>query len=247
LDTLEYIDQYFTSVPSAEHKTAFESKITSDPAFAEEVAFYLTAKQLSKEQQQTSQKERFKELYRQYQQNNSNTAPRKTFLQKSWPYLAAAAIITAIVFGINVFFSAGTPEQLADQYVREKFQTLAVTMGSQEDSIQTGLRLYNDGKPAEALVQFETIVNRDNSSFEAKKYAGIVSLRLKNYDKAISYFTRMENDANIYANPGKFYHGITLLERRLPGDKEEAKKIMEQVVQNGLEGKETAQLLLNKW
>ena len=84
--------------------------------------------------------------------------------------------------------------------------------------------------------------------YEAKKYAGIVSLRLKDYDKAINYFSLLENYTNLYANPGKFFHAIALLKRNKPGDKEQAKALMEQVVQNNLDGKEDAQKLLNnKW
>ena len=121
------------------------------------------------------------------------------------------------------------------------------TRGIKENSIENGLRLYNEGKSVEALQQFEGIAAGDTSSYEAKKYAGIVSLRLKDYDKAINYFSLLENYTNLYANPGKFYHAIALLKRNKPGDKERAKALLEQVVQHNLDGKEDAQKLLNKW
>jgi len=245
LDTITYIDDYFTSDPSLESKQEFENKINSDPAFAEEVAFYLSAKQLSKEVAEEDKKKRFRELY-EYHKEGQVALEHKPFILRLWPYLAAAAIIAALVVGVSIFKS-GSPRQLAEQYIQDHFKTLAVTMGNKENSIENGLRLYNEGKSVEALQQFEGIAATDSSSYEAKKYAGIVSLRLKDYDKAINYFSLLENYTNLYANPGKFYHAITLLKRNKPGDKEQAKALMEQVVQNNLDGKEDAQKLLNKW
>jgi len=75
-----------------------------------------------------------------------------------------------------------------------------------------------------------------------RKMAGIVSLRLGDYDKAIDHFTRLEK-LTFYSNPGKFYHAIALIKRNSSGDIEIAKQLLKQVVERDLEGKETAQ----KW
>jgi len=246
LDTLLYIDTYFSTEPSPGTKEEFEKRITEDPAFAEEVAFYLSAKQAATEQLTEEKNERFKDVYAHYKKTNKTTI-QKPVIRKLWPYIAAAAIITGIIFGRAVFFTAASPEQLADKYIKDNFQTLGVTMSSKEDSLQTGLRLFNDGKLNEALTQFESIANRDTSSPEAKKYAGIVSLRLQRYDKAITYFTQLGNTIQLYANPGKLYQALTLLKRNQPGDKQAAKVLLQQVVQFDLEGKETAKELLDKW
>ena len=87
----------------------------------------------------------------------------------------------------------------------------------------------------------------DTIFIEAKKYAGIVSLRLGKYDKAINYFLQLENFPRLHANPEKFYRALTLLKRNLGDDKKEAKKLLEQVVENDLEGKESAKKILDKW
>jgi tetratricopeptide (TPR) repeat protein len=246
LDTLDYIDQYFSSGHSPGNKEAFEKRMTDDPAFAEEVAFYLTTKQIAGEQQENERRERFKELYRQYQQDNNLRIRRKTYLQKSWPWLAAAAVIAIIVFGSVFYFNTASPRQLADKFVQERFENLGVIMGGKQDSLQTGLRLYNEGKLEEALQQFEIMADRDSSSVGAKKYAGIVSLRLKEYDKALQYFSQLEK-IPLYANPGTFYRALTLLERNQPGDKQQAKTALQQVVENRLEEEKTAAEWLSKW
>ncbi|MCW3117477.1 MAG: hypothetical protein JWM28_1559 [Chitinophagaceae bacterium] len=245
MDNLDYMDSYFNSEASLAKKVEFEKKIAEDPAFAEELAFYLSVKQLAREQSE-EKKKRFKELYEQYKQEGHSTR-QITLVRKFWPYLAAAAIIAGIFFGMHVFFKPASPQQLADKYVQEHFQTLGVTMGDKEDSLQAGLRWYNEGRLNEALVQFESIANRDASSFEAKKYLGIVYLRLEQYDKAISCFLQLEKYTQLYANPGKLYLALTLLKRNQPGDKQQAKDLLQQVLQFDLEGKETAKQLLNKW
>jgi len=229
--------------PSADMRKEFEKKLAEDKEFAEEVAFYLSAKDVIGEEALIEKKERFKKLYEDYK--NANAAkPQKSIVRKLWPYLAAAAIIAGVIIGRNMFFQPST-EQLADNYIKDNFQTLSVTMSAKRDSLQTGIGLFNEGKRVEALQQFESMIKNDSSSVEAIKYAGIVSLQLQDYDKAIDYFTRLGN-YQLYANPGKFYLSITLLKRHHPGDTQQAKLLLQQVLQNDLEGKETAKLLLDK-
>ena len=96
------------------------------------------------------------------------------------------------------------------------------------------------------MQQFEKIINADTANFDAKKNAGIVSLQLKNYDKALAYFTQIENDPR-FSNPAKLYKALTLMERNNAGDKEQAKELLQQIIQNNLDGKETAQQWFGKW
>jgi tetratricopeptide (TPR) repeat protein len=119
-------------------------------------------------------------------------------------------------------------------------------MSSRADSMQMGLKLYNEGKFPEALQQFETIIQSDTANFTAKKYAGIVSLRLREYDKALLYFKQLETYTDLYANPALFYQALTLMERNRTDDAAKAKQLLEQVVQNDLEGKEVAEEWLKK-
>ena len=79
-----------------------------------------------------------------------------------------------------------------------------------------------------------------------KKYAGIVALRLGEYDKAINHFVQLESYTHLYSNPGKFYHSLTLMKRDLPGDAERAKQLLNDVVQNHLEGNKDAEIWLKK-
>jgi tetratricopeptide (TPR) repeat protein len=244
LDNLEYIETYFNEELSMERKKEFEQRIITDPMFAEEVAFYLSSKQVAAAEMRR-EREKFKEIYQQHKQDNRINRSQPSLLRKLLPWAAVAAILAGIIFGWNTWFKPVSPNMLADKYMQENFQTLSVKMSSKQDSLQTGLGLYNEGRLEEALKQFENILLKDTSSVDAKKYAGIVSLRLGQYDKAINYFSQVEN-TRLYANPGKFYHALTLMKRNYTDDKQKAKLLLNQVVQNNLEEKETAKYWLRK-
>ena len=89
----------------------------------------------------------------------------------------------------------------------------------------------------------ENILKRDPENAEAKKIAGIVSLKQQNYDKAIDYFHELGEQKNLYSNPGKFYEAIALLKSGLPLNKKKAEKLLQEVIDGNLEGKAEAE----KW
>ena len=119
-------------------------------------------------------------------------------------------------------------------------------MSGRSDSLQTGLRLYNDGKFSEALTQFENIIRSDTSAFTAKEYAGVSAFRLKEYDRALSYFEQMGTYKGLYSNSAQILQAVTLMERNLPGDVARAKQLLQKIVSDDLEGKEFAQEWLKK-
>jgi tetratricopeptide (TPR) repeat protein len=187
---LEYIDSYFNHELRPEEARLFEQRITEDKSFAEEVAFYLSAKQVLKEEMMAEKKQWFRELL----EKNSSSKLRQTVpIRKRWAYAAAAAVIVFILFAGYLFvFKQTSPQQMAEEYVKQNLQSLGVTMGNSHDSLQNALRSYNDGQLNSSLEQFENIVQRDSSNISAKEYAGILYLRLGNYDKALAYFLQLE-------------------------------------------------------
>ena len=200
MDNLEYIEAYFNEELTPEKKREFEQRIIADPVFAEEIAFYVSSKQAIAAVAD-QQRERFKEVYTTYKQGAQKQQP--SLIRKLWPWAAAAAILAGIIFGWNTWLRTPSSEELADNYLKENFQTLSVTMGNKEDSLQAGLRLYNANRLEEALNYFENMAAKDTSSFEAKKYAGIVSLRLEQYDKAIGYFSAISKLLPTLCKPRK--------------------------------------------
>jgi len=246
-NNLEYIDAYFQRMLEPEEIRRFEQKLAEDPEFAEEVAFYLAAKQGLKAEAEKEKKERFKQLLS--QQAPVINIDRERNTKRIWMYRvsAAAAIVVCLLFAWYFFFSSSaSPQQMADKYINDNFKDLGITMSARLDSIQTGLRLYNDGQYDSSLKMFETISQRDPKDYLPKKYAGIVCLRLGNYEKALQYFRAFENDDTLYSNPSLFYQAVTLLKRNQSGDKQQAKELLQRVVKGDLDGKESAEQWLKK-
>lgn len=233
---VEYIDRFISGELSPEECRQFEQTILQDAAFAEEVAFYLNAKQAARLAMLEEKKNRFREIYEQQKKNTRIRLPVK----KLWQYAVAAAVTLGLIAGAWFYFSAPRlPVQLADEYIETHINKLSVLMTSHEDSLQKAKILYNEGKFTAAYEQLQAIIQADSTNTKAKELAGIVSLRLHNYDKALVYFKDLES-YTLFSNPGKFYHALTLLKRNQPGDVDAAKQLLQQVVAEELAEQETA-------
>jgi len=246
MDSLGYIDNYFKGEFPPEEARQFEKRIQEDAAFAEEVAFYLSAIMAGKEQLEEERKLQFRELYQHNSQTGSNlTVVKRPLVRRMVTRLSAAAMVAAVVFGLFVVFTASSPQQLADRYIKEKLETLPVNMGPM-DSIQNGSRLYNEGKFGEALQEFAEIIKANPADYTAIKHAGIASLRLQDYDRALDYFRKLESFSTLHANPAVFYQALTLMKRNQAGDAEKAKQLLHRVEDKDLDRKQDAQDLLKK-
>src|SRR3954469_19424515 len=98
MKNLEYIDSYFQGLLLPEEKNRFEKKLTEDPEFAEDVAFYLSVEKIATEQLQEDKKTRFRELYR---QNSPRTAVIRP-MKRTWAY-AAAAVVLFLIVGVYLY------------------------------------------------------------------------------------------------------------------------------------------------
>jgi len=241
----EYIDSFFKKELPAEATRQFEQRIESDPAFAEDAAFYVSAMQTIKEQSTEQKKQRFREIYNEskYHHNNVIRMPQTRW----WPKLAVAAVIAFLLVGSYWYLKPVSPSQLATTYLKEELTQLQVEMDNREDSMKTGSRLYNQKEYSASLKVFENLAQSDSSNTEAKEFAGIVSLQMEQYDKALKYFEALENYPGLQINPGKFYKAVTLMKRNHPGDNALAKQLLTEVDRQGLAGKEKAKEWLKKF
>ncbi len=241
MDSLDYIDNYFKGQLNAEEIREFELRIEQDPVFAQDVAFYVSASGMLKEEAETATRERFREL-EQLQPVKMKQAP----VRKLVYYLAAAAVTIAFVFRI-VFLQPASPVKLADDFIKEEM-TLErnETMGVEStDTMRLATDHYNNGKYEAALPLFENYTKVHPDHDEARLNAGITALKSGNYQKAIEFFSIHEK-VDLYANPAKFYHAVTLMKRNEPGDQEAAKKLLEEVVRLNLDKKDKAEKWLKK-
>ncbi|HEX9510059.1 MAG TPA: hypothetical protein VF939_06220 [Puia sp.] len=242
MDSLEYIDGYFNGEFSPEETRQFEKRIQDDPMFAEKVAFHVSAYIAFKEEHAVERKRRFREMYR---QTISQAKARRAEVRRFLSAIAAAALFAGIALCWYLFFNPVAAPRLADQYIRQNLDLLSVKMGT-VDSMQTGLTLYNEGKFPEALQQFETILRADSSNSTAMLNAGITSLRMQDFDKALDFFKKLEVRTDPHLNPALFYGALTLMKRNHAGDPTLAKQFLRKIVQKDLNKKEEALELLRE-
>ena len=174
----------------------------------------------------------------------SHMNPRpKTF--SIWYAVAAAAVLLAS--GL-IWYQLRSTEpglrQHAMNYAMDHFTTLGPDIDDGSDSIQLAITKYHYGQYATATKICKSILEREPNHAEAKQIAGIVSLKLLDYDQAIDYFQKLGSQKGLYANPGKFYEAVALLQRNGPGDIEHAEKLLKEVVDKDLVGKKDAEVWL---
>jgi tetratricopeptide (TPR) repeat protein len=240
MDNLDYIDNYFKGHLNDQEIRQFELRIEQDPVFAQDVAFYVSATGMLKEQADTTTRERFRELEK-MQPVRMNPAPVRRLVY----YIAAAAVVVGVIAGIY-FLQPASAVQLADNYIQDEMVLERnETMGTSVDSMRLATDYYNERNYTAALPIFESFSQEHPDHDEARLNAGITALKAGNYQKAINHFSIHEK-LDLYSNPAKFYHAVALMKRNLPGDKELAKKLLQEVVRLNLDKKAKAEQWLKK-
>jgi tetratricopeptide (TPR) repeat protein len=234
---LEFIDEYFSGGLSNDERLAFEKKLETDQAFADEAAFYLSTMAVSRQDADQEKKQLFKKLY---EEKETSTGARVIKLGWIRPVMAAAAVLLLAFMTWTFFLKPPSATQMADRYMKEHFTSLGVVMGSSENKLQEAKSLFNSEKYPESLSVLENILKEKPLESEVVKLAGIVSLRMNNYDKALGYFEWLAEQPGLFDNPGHFLQALTLMKRNLPADKQKAKILLQEVVDKDLSGKEDA-------
>lgn len=250
METIEYIDSYFRQTLNENERTIFEKRCEEDNAFAEEVAFYITTRQslreeLLQQKQSVWQTKNGKEELPTSAEELPFIPSLKKSLASRWLAYAAAAclVLAASVY----FFEANiSPKRIAQNYIRTNYSNLSQTMDASHDSIQVGIAAYNDQEYDKALQLFEGVEKNDPQNSDAKKYAGLTYLQKDDYNNALLHFDALANMHGLFSNPGDFFKAVVLIERNKAGDKEEAKRLLQKVVNEKEEGSEKAAELQKK-
>jgi tetratricopeptide (TPR) repeat protein len=252
MDSLEYIDAYFGGEFSPEETNQFEKRIQEDPVFADEVAYFLSARAAFKEVNVEERKARFREIYAKGVNRGEAGLPRigregvRRMNPGRWvPITAAAAILAIVAMAWLLFLRPAGPSSLADTYIRQNLSQLPAKMGG-ASRLESGVALYNSGRFADAFQQFEDLLRADSLNPTALLDIGVVSLRMENYDKALTYFLKLQNHTDPRVSPALFYEALTLMRRGHPGDSDQAKQKLKRIVQEDLNMKEDAREFLGK-
>jgi tetratricopeptide (TPR) repeat protein len=251
---LETIENYLSGQLSDEARAQFETTLRTDPAVADALAFYVLARHTAKVDALGQRRDELDALYkrpRTAQETNHVPVPLPTSDRRLWSapmrWVAAASVLLLLGLGWYFFRISNAPDaaQLADAYVTRTYDQLSTTMGSgAADKLTQGIGLYNERKFAEAESTFKALLTEQPDNDRTLKFAGLVALRQKKYDSAIDRFHQLSQRTDLVSNPGTFLEAIALLQRNRPMDKGQAKKLLEEVINKNLDGKNEATGLL---
>jgi tetratricopeptide (TPR) repeat protein len=236
-NAFDHIEAYFNGSLSAGEKVAFEERCVSDPAFAEEVALYVSLRDGLKQEFHAQKKAQFAELHHRL----AAARPSQGIVRFIRPAIALAAACLLLFWVWTTFLNKPSAQTLAGNYIQTHFTTLGLTMGTDSaDRFQAGIAAYNNKNFSEAEKIFQSLQQQSSLQPEAVKYLGILYLTTGNYDKALVQFDTLSRNTQLYANPGLFYKALTLLKRSARGDKETARTLLEEVIQKQLPGSNEA-------
>ncbi|AQG79153.1 tetratricopeptide repeat protein [Spirosoma montaniterrae] len=255
MNNLEFIEQYVTGQLSAAERTQFENALQTDPALADLLAFYVLSKHTAKAEAREQRRAELDALRHQLAQPPTASEGADSRVRSLWsaPMRWAAAASVVLLLGLGWYFlrdtvSTANPRQLADAYISRNYDQLTTTMsGGTTDSLTQGIGLYNEKKFSEAEAVFEQLLTQQPNNDRVLKFAGIVALRQQKYDQAIARFNRLSQRTDLFSNPGTFLEALARLQRNRPMDKEQAKKLLNEVVVKNLEGKAEAEQLLSTY
>ena len=222
----EQIDTYFQGKLSVDDKKAFEERLDIDPAFAENVAFYLASKA-------TIQDANLRQRHNQWQPNRqrANTVTLFTRLATG----IAATLVLALSWWVLLKKPENTTEQMAMQYIEQNLMTLPVKMDETQDSLELGKRFYNDKKYPEAIAIFKKLLDKEPQALE---FTGLTAMQLNQYEGAISYFEKLAKNTELITNRGKFYTALVYFKQ---GNTQKGKQILKEVIEQNLVGKKEAE------
>lgn len=220
------IDNYFQGNLSDKERKDFEKKLANDSSLAADVAFYAQAKSLQREQ---ILKERHAEW---------TNRPKKNGFFVSFSKIAIGVAAMFLMVAGLWFFTRSDIQQRAETYIAKDLERIKDTMDDTEDSLKLGKALYNEKKYAEARLIFEKLSDK---SPDALEYAGLSAFKMNDYEAAIKYFEKIEQNTELINNKGKFYLALVNIKQ---GKTKEGERLLKEVVYQNLGGKKEAEKIL---
>lgn len=235
----ERIEHYFDAKLTEAEKQQFEADLVANTDLADDTAFYLQACLAA---QRVAHEDLLKKKHQQW--NALAKDSPKALSRNSWIGIAAAVLIIVLsIFYFNNSFQKDLSVR-AENYLVNNLKELPLHLSDEEQSLQGAIQDYNRQKYKESIVSAVAYLIQHPADAEALKVIGLAQLQLQKYDEALSYFQQLAAQTQLYSNPGKYYEAITYLLRDQPGDQETAKKLLNEVIERNLEGKQDALKLL---
>ena len=251
-NNIERIESYLTANQSPEEKLRFEADLERDKELYALFNLYRTIngemhntqKYSSHETALKSTLQKLNAAYFKSEVPVVRMSADKKLLRVAMSAAAVLALVLAAYFAF--IYTEVSSTQLANRYVKKELMHLSLTMDGAKDSLQQGIAAYNDKNYTKAIQLFESVYKAHPDNSDALKYMGMVYLVTDEHNKAFQLFTELAAKKELFSNPGLFLKAVTLLQRNLPGDEEQARQLLQQVIDEKAEGSKEAERWLKK-
>ncbi|MCH6234186.1 tetratricopeptide repeat protein [Cognataquiflexum rubidum] len=251
---IEVFEEYLNDKLNEQERRNFEAELKLDKDLENSFLIYKAIEQdlgnnIKNKSKENELRKTLESLSKQYSE-----APIKTSFKKQnrvikfIGFVSAVAASFLLIFFVyeNFYLDKYDSQRIAQNYFQSELGQLGQTMGNVEDSLQLGIVSYNQKDFFQAIIIFESILESDPDNSEAIKNLGLSYLGLEEFDKAIQQFQRLSQLENLYANPGLFYQALALLLRNEIRDNDQAKLLLEIVIDQNQEGTKKAKEWLEK-
>lgn len=232
MDKETLINHYFEKSLSADEQSRFDSLMKSDVDFAQEVAFQKNLKKAIVLNERGNLKKKL----------HSFEIPKaKSKSYKIW-YAAASLIL---ISGLGFYFSQNSNTAIYNKFYQSYPNVVAPTVrGEQKEDIKSeAFYEYDSGNYQKSVVLFSKIYDAEKDDY-ALFYKALSLMELKKTNEAISTFKQFDlNKNNAFTPFVKWYLALAYLKTN---EKENAKLLLESLVENANPQQEMAQKLLTE-
>lgn len=232
MDKETLINHYFEKSLSADEQSRFDSLMKSDVDFAQEVAFQKNLKKAIVLNERGYLKKKL----------HSFEIPKaKSKSYKIW-YAAASLIL---ISGLGFYFSQNSNTAIYNEFYQSYPNVVAPTVrGEQKEDIKSeAFYEYDSGNYQKSVVLFSKIYDAEKDDY-ALFYKALSLMELKKTNEAISTFKQFDlNKNNAFTPFVKWYLALAYLKTN---EKENAKLLLESLVENANPQQEMAQKLLTE-
>lgn len=248
-------EEYLNGQMDTKEKSVFESELSANEDMNSAFKIYRTIEtEMGIQQKESVNREELKQSLQKLNAKYFNDAEKDTkvvplFSSGIFRTIIAVAASLLIIFLVYTVFTypSRDVQLMADNYIETNYQQLGQTMDSAPDSLQLGIAAYNNREYDTAIQFFQGVEENQPGNAEAIKNTGLSYLMKKDYYQALQKFDELIAIEGLYSNEGMFLKALTLMHRDQEGDKEEAKILLEQVVEQDEAGSRQAEEWLKKF
>lgn len=252
------IDNYFKGLLSEDEEKSFFERLSTDASFNEKFKleeqlvnalsedgwdFAKAPNEEVKAYSDLLKKEELLRLKNTLSDVNSEFNTKKSnSTRKLFYYLAAACIV--IFLGLQLFFNQNISNQgLYKDYIALNDLPSFISRSDESNQLAKAQEFFENKKYEKALHIFQSVVNSKNVSGNVLIYKGIAETELGQYNDAKETFDSLINSNLFDAQKGYWYKALLYLKQDRV---EEAKSILNKIIDEDLFRNEEAKEIINK-